>query len=59
MALRAEPVEGAAHVEILLSIHIEQRQVNGAATCVATLQADVFLRKEHALVEVGIEVALH
>ena len=28
MALRTEPVEGATHVEFLLRLHVEQRQVD-------------------------------
>jgi hypothetical protein len=29
MTLRAEPVEGAAHVEFLFGSHVEERQVEG------------------------------
>ena len=59
MALGAEPVEGAAHVELFLRRHVKQRQVEGGAACMTALQADVVLRKEHALLEVGIEIGLH
>ena len=59
MALGTKPVEGATHIELLLGLHIEQCQVEGGATRMTTLQTDVVLRKEHALVKVGIEVGLH
>ena len=51
MALRAEPIERAAHIEVLLCVHVEECQVNGAATCVAAPLVDILLLKEHALVE--------
>ena len=44
MALRPEPVEGAAHVEFLLRSHIEECQVEGAATGVAAFLANVFAK---------------
>ena len=59
MALWAKPVEGAAHVRLLLCCHVEERQVEGGAARMTALQTDVVLREEHALVEVGIEVVLH
>ena len=59
VALGPEPVEGAAHVELLLSPHVEQGQVEGRAARMTALQTDVLLGEEHALVEVGVEVGLH
>ncbi len=59
MTLRTKPVEGAAHVELFLSSHIEERQVDGGAPGVAALLIDILLLEEDALVEVGIEVLLH
>ena len=59
MALGTEPVEGAAHIHLLLRRHVEQCQVEGRATRMTALQTDVVLWKEHAFVKVGIEVGLH
>ena len=59
MALGTEPVEGAAHVELFLGLHIEEGEVNGASARVAALGHDVLLVEEYTLVEVGIEVGLH
>ena len=59
VALGTEPVEGAAHIQLFLCRHVEERQVNGRAACMSAFLSDVTLRKEHVLVEVGIEVGLH
>ena len=59
MALGTEPVEGAAHVEFLLGLHVEEGEVDGGAARVAALLVDVFLFEEDAFVEVGIEIGLH
>ena len=59
MAFRAEPVEGTAHVHILPRVHVEECQVYGGAACVSALLHDILLLKEHALVQVGIEVWPH
>ena len=59
VTFRTEPVERPAHVHLFLRRHVEQCQVNGAATRMAALLGYIALHKEHALVEVGIEVALH
>ena len=56
MALRTEPVEGAAHVQFLLRLHVEKGQVDGAATRMSALGHDILLVEEHALVEVRIEI---
>ena len=59
MALRTEPVEGAAHVNFLLCAHVEESNVDSAAAGVSALLHDVFLLKQHALGQIGIEVGLH
>ena len=59
MALRPEPVEGAAHIEFLFRRHVEEGEVDGGTTCMAAFLIYVLLFKEHALVEVGIEIGLH
>ena len=37
MTLRTKPVEGAAHVELLLGGHVEESQVDGGATGLSSL----------------------
>ena len=59
MALRTEPVEGAAHVDFLLCAHIKESNVDSAAASVSALLHDVFLLEQYALGQVGIEVGLH
>ena len=60
MTLRTEPVEGAAHVEFFLCLHVKERQIHRRAARVAALLADiVFLEKTRLVVDVGIEIGLH
>ena len=59
MAFRAEPVEGASHVDFLLGAHVEECQVDGGAACVSAFFHDVFLLEEDTFVEVGVEIGLH
>ena len=35
MALRTEPVEGAAHIEFLFRGHVEEGEIDGGTACVA------------------------
>ncbi len=58
VALDAEPVEGAAHVNLLTCLHIDNGEVNGRATGVATLGGDIFTVKDLFLGQAGIEVGL-
>ena len=59
VALLAEPVEGAAHVNLLLRCRVEERQVNGAASAVAGMLHEVTSGKEVGLVQIGVEIRLH
>ena len=59
MALFAEEVEGATHVDLFFSFHVEQGEVHRGPAAVAGVLVDVALREEHILVEFGIEVLLH
>ena len=59
MALRAEPVEGAAHVELLLRGHVEERQIDRRAARVSAMPGNILLFEKHALVKVWVEILLH
>ena len=59
MAFAAEPVEGAAHIELLLGVHIEEGQVDRRAARVAALLHNVLKLKQSALVDIGVEIAAH
>ena len=59
MALAAEPVEGAAHVKLLLGGHVEEREVERGAARVAALRGYVLLDEEAVLKLARIEIALH
>ena len=55
----AEEVEGAAHIDFFLGVHVEEGEIDGGASAVAAFPGEVFLREDLAFVEVGIEVAFH
>jgi len=59
MALAAEPVESAAHVDLLLGAHVEERQVERRAARVAAMGGDVVLDEEAVLALAGVEIAFH
>ena len=59
MALGAKPVERAAHIQLLLRLHVEEREVNRRASRVSALGTDIFPFEEDALVEVGVEILAH
>ena len=48
MALGAKPVERAAHVQLLLRLHVEEREVNRRASRVSALGTDIFPFEEDA-----------
>ncbi len=59
MTLNTKPIEGAAHIHFLFCRHIEERQVDGAATGMSTFLHDIILWEKHILTEIGIEIGLH
>ena len=59
MALDSEPVEDAAHVDILACSHVEERQIHRGAARVAGFCHDVLLLEKAALVHLGIEIRAH
>ena len=59
MALRPEPVEGAAHVSLFLGVHIEEGEVHGGSALVTAATGNVAAVKQHILDEIRIEVGLH
>ena len=59
VAFYAEPVEGAAHVNLLLAGHVEESQVNGATSAVARLFGYIALVEKHRLVQIRVEICLH
>ena len=59
MALLAEPVEGAAHIDLLLRGHVEKGEIDGGAARVTTLRHNIPLIEKHAFIHLGIEVAFH
>ena len=59
MALNAEIIEGAAHVDFLARRHVEKRQVNRASPAVAGFRGDIALVEQHVLVQLRIKIRLH
>ena len=59
MALHAEPVERAAHVELFAGAHVEQREVNRRAARMTAFGSDISTREQLALGNTGIEIRFH
>ena len=59
MTFNTKPVKGATHIHFLFSSHVEERQVDGAATGMSTLLHDVILWEKYILTKIGIEIGLH
>ena len=55
MALWTKPIERATHVEFLLRLHVEERQIKCRATCVTTS----FAACQEMLVIISFELYLH
>ena len=59
MAHFAKEIKRAAHIDILLLCHIEQRQVHSAAAAVSGMLGNVVLRNDVLLVQLRIEIRFH
>lgn len=59
MALDAEPVEGATHVDLFPGGHIKKSQIHGGTAGMAAFCHDILLLEENALVQIRIEIRLH
>ncbi len=57
--LFAEPIKGATHIHLPLSVHVEKRQIDSAAAAVARACANELQLKQTAFVHIGIEIFLH
>ena len=59
VALITKPVEGSTHVDLFLSTHVEEGEVDRRATRVTALLGDIAEAEEVFLVDLRIEIGTH